>query len=79
MTILRLVNGSDVSVKLSVEETLAALGGAPGEQAFVELPGDDGPIHLRPAGVIAIFGDRSRGSAGFRVGAVAGAESGASS
>lgn len=73
MTILRLANGSDVSVRLSVEETLAALGGAPGDGGFVELPGDDGPIHLRPGGVIAIFGDRNRGSAGFRVGVASGA------
>ncbi|MGA8016442.1 MAG: hypothetical protein WCB85_11045 [Candidatus Dormiibacterota bacterium] len=68
MTIIRLVNGSDAAVKLSVEETLAALSAAPGEAGFVELPGEDGSIHLRPSGVVAVFGDSRRSSAGFRVG-----------
>jgi hypothetical protein len=72
MTIIRLVNGSDAAVKLSVEETLAALGGEPDAAGFVELPGDDGPIHLRPSGVVAVFGDSRRGSAGFRVTEAAG-------
>jgi hypothetical protein len=67
MTIIRLVNGSDAAVKLSVEETLAALHGKPGEAGFVELPGEDGPIHVRPSGVVALFADARRGSAGFRV------------
>jgi hypothetical protein len=68
MTIIRLVNGSDTSVKLSVEETLAILAAPTGSSDFVELPGDDGPIHLRPSAVVAVFGDSHRGSAGFRVG-----------
>ena len=68
MTIIRLVNGSDAAVKLSVEETLEALRAKPGEAGFVELPGEDGPIHLRPSGVIAVFGDARRSSAGFRIG-----------
>jgi hypothetical protein len=68
MTIIRLVNGSDAAVKLSVDETLAALQAKPGGAGFVELPGEDGPIHLRPSGVVAVFADARRGSAGFRVG-----------
>ncbi|MGO8685875.1 MAG: hypothetical protein ACLQT7_01635 [Candidatus Dormibacteria bacterium] len=67
MTIIRLVNGSDAAVKLSVAETLAALQQKPGEAGFVELPGEDGPIHVRPSGVVALFADAHRGSAGFRV------------
>ena len=68
MTIVRLVNGSDAAVKLSVEETLEALRVKPGDAGFVELPGEDGPIHLRPSGVIAVFADARRSSAGFRMG-----------
>jgi hypothetical protein len=67
MTIIRLVNGSDAAVKLSVQETLAALQQKPGEAGFVELPGEDGPLHIRPSGVVALFADARRGSAGFRV------------
>jgi len=67
MTIIRLVNGADAAVKLSVEETLAALAASPGEAGFVELPGEDGTIHLRPSGVVAVFSDSHRGAAGFRV------------
>jgi hypothetical protein len=69
MTILRLANGSDASVKLTVEETLATLGATTDPSQFVELPGEGGPVHVRPAGVIAIFGDNRKGlAAGFRVG-----------
>ena len=69
MTIIRLVNGSDVAVRLTLDETLAALRAEPGESGFVELPGEDGPIHLRPSGVVAVFSDSRRGGAGFRMGA----------
>ncbi len=69
MTILRLANGGDVSVKLSVEETLAALSAASDPSQFAEIPGDEGPVHIRPSGVIAVFGDNRKGlAAGFRVG-----------
>jgi hypothetical protein len=64
MSILRLVNGGDVTVKLSVEETLAAL--AAGSK-FVELPGDEGPVHVRPSGVVAVLDHTQRQSSGFRV------------
>jgi hypothetical protein len=68
MTIIRLVNGSDAAVKLSVEETLAALRTKPGEDSFVALPSEEGTVHVRPSGVIAVFADSRRGSAGFRTG-----------
>ena len=69
MAIIRLANGSDLGVKLSLEEVKAALG--TGEE-FVELPGEDGPVLIRPSAVIAIIEDSKRGTAGFRIGAAAG-------
>ncbi|MGD1035162.1 MAG: hypothetical protein ABR977_12100 [Candidatus Dormibacteria bacterium] len=68
MTVIRLVNGSDAAVKLSVEETLEALRVKPGDSGFIDLPGEDGPIYLRPSGVIAVFADARRSNAGFRMG-----------
>lgn len=67
MTILRLNNGSDTTIQLSVEETLERLHAAGGDQAFVELPAEEGPIHVRPSGVIALFAHSTRGTAGFRI------------
>jgi hypothetical protein len=72
MAILRLVNGGDVTVKLSVEETLAAL--AAGSE-FVELPGDEGPVHVRPSGVVAVLDHTQRQSSGFRVASASAAAS----
>jgi hypothetical protein len=69
MAVIRLANGSDIVVKLSVADTLAAIQVTDGTPDFVELPGEDGPIHLRPAGVIAVIEDTRRGTAGFRFGA----------
>ena len=69
MAILRLANGTDITVTLSVDETIATLSEgstASAERDFVELPGDDGPIHIRPSGVIAIVEDRKRHTSGFR-------------
>ncbi len=70
MAVLRLASGSDVTVKLTVAEAVAALAITAGLDDFVEMPGDEGPVHIRPAGVIAVLDDtrRNRG-AGFRVGA----------
>ncbi len=68
MAVLRLANGSDIGVKLTVAETIAALEVVAGSPDFVELPGEEGPIHLRPAGVIAVIEDTRRGTAGFRMG-----------
>jgi hypothetical protein len=69
MAVVRLANGADVSVKLSVEEVKAAVAITTG--GFVELPGEDGPVLVRPEAVIAIVEDARRGSAGFRIGSVA--------
>jgi|GEM_PF-1834235 hypothetical protein len=74
MAVIRLANGSDLAVKLTVAETIAAIQVAVGGPDFVELPGEDGPIHLRPAGVIAVIEDSRRGTAGFRFGAARTAE-----
>lgn len=64
MTIIRLTNGSDIAVKPSVEEVLAKIT----QDGFVELEGEDGPVHLRGDTVIALLGDTRKGSAGFRIG-----------
>jgi hypothetical protein len=74
MAVIRLANGSDLVVKLTVAETIAAIQISDGNPAFVELPGEEGPIHLRPAGVIAVIEDTRRGTAGFRFGAARAAE-----
>ncbi|MFN2582910.1 MAG: hypothetical protein ABR498_09245 [Candidatus Dormibacteria bacterium] len=66
MALVRLSNGSDIEVKLGLEEVKAALAKA-GD--FLELPGDEGPVLVRPSAVIAIIGDAKRGTAGFRIGA----------
>ncbi len=68
MAVIRLSNGSDIAIKLSVAETIAAIQITDGAPDFVELPGEDGPIHIRPAGVIAVIEDTRRGTAGFRFG-----------
>jgi len=76
MAILRLANGTDLSVKLSVEATISAISGAGTSsdgEAFVELPTEDGPIHLRPSGVIAIIDEPRRHTSGFRFGVGTGA------
>jgi hypothetical protein len=63
-TILRLANGADVTVKLGVSETIGKLAGG-GD--FVELPGEEGILHVRPSGVIAVLEQADRKSSGFRV------------
>lgn len=68
MAVLRLANGSDITVKLSLGETISALKLTAGADEFVELPGEDGPFHIRPAAVLAVIEDARRGTAGFRVG-----------
>jgi len=65
MATIRLANGSDLSVKLSVADVTQALSGDR-SPAFVELPGEDGPVLVRPSGVIAVIEDARRGTAGFR-------------
>ena len=66
MAVLRLTNGSDVTVDLEVEETLAAINITKGASDFVELPGQDGPIHIRPSSVIAVLESVDRKTTGFR-------------
>jgi len=65
MTLLRLTNGADVPIKLSVEDAMAALTLSQASD-FVELPGEDGPIHIRPSHVIAIVDNAQTRTAGFR-------------
>ena len=70
MAVIRLANGADMSVRLTLAEVQAALTVA---AEFAELPGEDGPVLVRPAAVIAIIEDAKRGTAGFRIGAGASA------
>ena len=72
MAVLRLANGTDLPVKLGVQDVIEQLRAGSGD-AFVDLPGEDGPVMVRPSGVIAIIEDSRRGTAGFRVGSVASA------
>lgn len=67
MAILRLTNGNDVPVKLSVPDTISAVDVMSGTDGFVELPTDDGPIHVRPSAIIAVLEDSSSKQAGFRI------------
>ena len=66
MAIVRLSNGGDVTVDLDVEETLAAITITKGASDFVELPGKDGPIHVRPGNVIAVLESVETKTSGFR-------------
>jgi hypothetical protein len=67
MAILRLANGNDVSVKLSVADTIATIEVASATNAFVQLPTEDGPIHVRPSGILAVLEDGNQKTAGFRI------------
>ncbi|MBV8528868.1 MAG: hypothetical protein JOZ75_11165 [Candidatus Dormibacteraeota bacterium] len=69
MATIRLANGGDLTIKLSLDEVKKQLAASPD---FVELPGEDGPVLVRPSAVIAIIEDSKRGTAGFRVSAAAG-------
>jgi hypothetical protein len=66
MAHVRLGNGGDLSIKLNVDEIIAKLS-ASDAGVFVELPGGDGPVLVRPESVIAVIADQRRGAAGFRV------------
>ena len=71
MAILRLADGSDVTVKLTMQEVVAALQkNTAGD--FVELPGEDAPLLVRAASVMAIIEDSRRGTTGFRLAAADG-------
>jgi hypothetical protein len=67
MSLVRVFNGNDILVKLSVQDTISALQVMAGTDGFVELPTEDGPIHVRPSAVIAVLEDASHKRAGFRV------------
>ncbi len=67
MAIIRLINGGDVLVKLDVPDAISAITIAAGSNDFVELPGEEGPIHVRPSSVIAVLESQERHSTGFRV------------
>ena len=66
MALLRLTNGGDVAIKLDVADAIAALKLTAEADSFVELPGDEGPVHLRPSHVIAILDSVENRHAGFR-------------
>jgi hypothetical protein len=67
MALLRLTNGADILVKMSIEDAMAALNLTSGGPEFIVLPGDDGPIHIRPGHVIAVIDSLDQKTAGFRV------------
>lgn len=67
MAVLRLANGNDVTVTLSVEEAISALKVTEDAVEFVEMPTDGGPVFLRPSGILAVIEDAKHGTAGFRV------------
>jgi hypothetical protein len=67
MALLRLTNGADILVKMSIEDAMAAVTLASGGADFVELPGDEGPIHIRPSHIIAIVDSADQKTAGFRI------------
>jgi hypothetical protein len=69
MATIRLANGGDLTIKLSIDEVKKQLSSSPD---FVELPGEDGPVLVRPSSVIAIIEDSKRGTAGSRISAAAG-------
>jgi hypothetical protein len=55
MAILRLANGNDVTVSLSVQDAIAAIAVIAGTDGFVELPTNNGPIHVRPQSILAVL------------------------
>ena len=67
MAVIRLGNGDDLTVKLTVADVIAKLSVPAGDSAFIELPGEDGPFLVRPEAVLAVIADQRRGVSGFRV------------
>jgi hypothetical protein len=68
MAVLRLADGTDLVVKLTMQEVVAALQkNTAGD--FVELPGEEAPMLVRAASVMAIIEDSRRGTTGFRIAA----------
>jgi hypothetical protein len=67
MAVVRLANGDDLTVKLTVSEVIDKLNVPEGDPSFVELPGEDGPFLVRPEAVLAVIANQRRGVSGFRV------------
>ncbi len=65
MAVLRLSNGDDLVVKLTITEAAKQLKG----DDFVEFQTDEGAVRVRPSGVIAIIDSSDRKATGFRIGA----------
>lgn len=66
MAVLRLADGSDVVVKLTMQEVRATLQ-KHGNGDFVELPGEEASVLVRASSVMAIIEDSKRGTTGFRL------------
>ena len=64
MAVLRLSNGDDLVVKLSAADSVARLKG----DGFVDFESEEGPVRVRPSGVIAVIDSSERKSTGFRIG-----------
>ena len=71
MAVLRLADGSDVVVKLTMQEVVEALQKSTSGD-FAELPGEEAPLLVRPSSVMAIIEDSKRGTTGFRLAAAEG-------
>lgn len=65
MALLRLVNGSDILVKGSLQEASAQIRNASGD-GFVEFAGEEGVVMVRPSTVVAMFDSSDRRATGFR-------------
>ncbi len=65
MALLRLVNGSDILVKGSLQEVFAQIRNASGD-GFVEFSGEEGALLVRPSTVVAMFDSSDRRTTGFR-------------
>ncbi len=67
MSIIRLTSGADVPIRYSVNEALEILSALTQPTGFIELPGMDGSLFVRPAEVIAIFPEPLKRGAGFHL------------
>ncbi len=67
MSIIRLTSGADVPIKYSVNEALEILSVLTQPTGFIELPGMDGSLFVRPTEVIAIFPETLKRGAGFHL------------
>ena len=64
MAVLRLSNGDDLVVRVSASDAVAKLTG----DDFVDFDSEEGPVRVRPSGVIAVIDSSERKSTGFRIG-----------